>query len=190
MTNADDIISINKNIWNILKTDEFSIETLCRNLGISVNLAKLLNIRNVSYSEASNFLNPKLSTLMPNPSILKDMDKASLRIANAIINQEKIGIIGDYDVDGATSTSVMNLFLNYVGIKTLIHVPEREEGYGPSDIAFKEFEDFGANLVLTLDCGTSAFDILDTHAQNIDIIVLDHHEAEMKLPKIYGIIIM
>ena len=188
MTNADDIISINKNIWNILKTDEFSIETLCRNLGISVNLAKLLNIRNVSYSEASNFLNPKLSTLMPNPSILKDMDKASLRIANAIINKEKIGIIGDYDVDGATSTSVMNLFLNYVGIKTLIHIPEREEGYGPSDIAFKEFEDFGANLVLTLDCGTSAFDILDTHAQNIDIIVLDHHEAETRLPKVYAVV--
>ena len=83
---------------------------MCQHLGISVNLAKLLLLRNITEPQVKNFLNPKLSTLMPDPSILKDMDKAANRIADAIVNNQKIAIIGDYDVDGATSTSVMRLF--------------------------------------------------------------------------------
>jgi single-stranded-DNA-specific exonuclease len=125
---------------------------------------------------------------MPNPSILKDMDRAAERIAQSIINNEKIAIIGDYDVDGATSTSVMRLFLTYLGIKTAVHIPEREEGYGPSTIAFDEFRDFEANLVITVDCGTTAFDILDEAGKEFDIIVIDHHEAETKLPKVYAVV--
>ena len=104
-------LSINGNIWNILEVNERQTEILCQNLRISPHLAKLLNLRNITEAEANNFLNPKLSNIMPNPSLLKDMDKASQRIATAIMNNQKIAIIGDYDVDGATSTSVMNLFL-------------------------------------------------------------------------------
>ena len=181
-------LSINKNIWNIIETDERQTEILSQNLGISLNLAHMLNIRKIKQEDITNFLSPKLSNLMPNPSILKDMDKAAVRIADAIINHEKIAIIGDYDVDGATSTSVMKLFLNYLKAETIVHIPEREEGYGPSTLAFNEFRDFGATLVLTLDCGTSAFDILDTEATNFDIIVLDHHEAETRLPKVYAVV--
>lgn len=185
---TNNTLSLNGNIWNILDANELQIEVLSRELKISTNLAKLLFLRNITLKEAPHFLNPKLSSLMPNPSILKDMDKASTRIADAIINKQKIGIIGDYDVDGATSTSVMRLFLNYVGAQTIVHIPERDEGYGPSDIAFSEFQDFKAELVLTLDCGTSAFEILDKHSPNVDIIVLDHHEAETKLPKVYAVV--
>ena len=181
-------LSINGNIWNILEVNERQTEILCQNLRISPHLAKLLNLRNITEAEANNFLNPKLSNIMPNPSLLKDMDKASQRIATAIMNNQKIAIIGDYDVDGATSTSVMNLFLTSLGVKTIIHIPERDEGYGPSKIAFDEFRDFKADLVLTLDCGTSAFDILDQEAKNFDIIVLDHHEAETRLPKVFAVV--
>lgn len=181
-------LSLGGNIWNVASPDERQTELLCSHLGISVNLAKLLLIRGINQHSASLFLNPKLATLMPNPSILKDMDKASTRIADAIINKQKIAIIGDYDVDGATSTSVMRLFLMNLGIQTAVHIPEREEGYGPSKIAFDEFRDFGADLVITVDCGTSAFDILDEEGKNFDIIVLDHHEAETKLPKVYAVV--
>ena len=104
-------LSFGGNIWNIAKTDERQTETLCRQLGISVHLAKLLLLRGLNIENIPLFLNPKISALMPDPSILKDMDKAADRIANAIINQQKIAIIGDYDVDGATSTYVMRLFL-------------------------------------------------------------------------------
>ena len=184
----NDTLSLGGNIWNLADIDERQAELMCQHLGISVNLAKLLLLRNITEPQVKNFLNPKLSTLMPDPSILKDMDKAANRIADAIVNNQKIAIIGDYDVDGATSTSVMRLFLTYLGIKTAVHIPERDEGYGPSDIAFQEFTDFGADLVLTLDCGTTAFDILDKYAEQFDIITLDHHEAETRLPKIYAVV--
>ena len=181
-------LSIGGNLWNVLPTNERQIEILCQKTGISTHLATILSQRNIPYQDVENFLNPKISTLMPNPSILKDMDKASQRIAKAIINKEKIGIIGDYDADGATSTSVMRLFLTYLGAETFVHIPEREEGYGPSHLAFEEFQNFGATLVITVDCGTSAFEILEAHNQEFDIIVIDHHEAETKLPKVHAVV--
>ncbi len=181
-------LSSGGNVWKISAANDRLTELLCRQLGVSVHMGKLLLLRGLSAENAPLFLNPKISALMPNPSILKDMDKASERIAEAIINNQKIAIIGDYDVDGATSTSVMRLFLTYCGIETAVHIPEREEGYGPSALAFREFTDFGADLVITVDCGTSAFEILDKAAENFEIIVLDHHEAETRLPKVYAVV--
>ena len=144
--------------------------------------------RGITPETADAFLNPKLSTLMPDPYVLKDMEKAAERIAEAVIKHQKIGIIGDYDVDGATSTSVLRLFLTYLGIETAVHIPEREEGYGPSTLAFQEFADFGADLVITVDCGTTAFSVLNDAAGKFEIIVLDHHEAEVLLPKVYAVV--
>ena len=181
-------LSLGGNIWNIAQPDERTTEMLCQHLGLTPNMAKLLNIRNIPESDIQNFLNPKLSTMMPNPSILKDMDKAAERLAEAIIKHQKVAIIGDYDVDGATSTSVLRLFLTYCGLETAVHIPEREEGYGPSTLAFEEFSAFGADLVVTVDCGTSAFEVLDEAGKNFEIIILDHHEAETKLPKVYAVV--
>ena len=181
-------LSLGGNIWNLAETDERREELMCLHNDLSPFMAKLLLLRNIAESAVPTFLNPKLSTLMPDPSILKDMDKAATRIADAIIKHQKIAIIGDYDVDGATSTSVMRLFLTYLGIETAVHIPERDEGYGPSDLAFQEFTDFGADLVITVDCGTSAFEILDKAAENFEIIILDHHEAETRLPKVYAVV--
>ena len=135
-------LSLGGNVWNLEQTDERQTQLLCQQTNISIHLAKLLLLRGITEQQVPAFLNPKLSSLMPDPSILKDMDKAAKRIAEAIINHQKIAIIGDYDVDGATSTSVLRLFLTYLGIKTAVHIPEREEGYGPSELAFQEFSDF------------------------------------------------
>lgn len=188
MENSAENLSLGGNVWNLAEVDERQIELLCQRRGLSVQMAKLLLLRHIAENDIDCFLNPKLATTMPNPSLLKDMDKAAERIADAIINHQKIGIIGDYDVDGATSTSVLRLFLTYQGVETAVHIPEREEGYGPSELAFKEFSDFGADLVVTVDCGTSAFEVLDKAAENFEIIVLDHHEAETKLPKVYAVV--
>lgn len=181
-------LSVNGNIWNLAQTDERQTELFCLHTGISPHLAKLLMLRHIQENQVEGFLAPKLATLMPDPNLLKDMDKAAQRIAEAIIKHQKIAIIGDYDVDGATSTSVLRLFLTYLGIETAVHIPEREEGYGPSELAFQEFSDFGADLVITVDCGTSAFEILDHAAETFEIIILDHHEAEAKLPKVYAVV--
>ena len=181
-------LSLSGNLWNIAACDEYKTEQMCRQLGISPHLAALLTQRGITPETADAFLNPKLSTLMPDPYVLKDMEKAAERIAEAVIKHQKIGIIGDYDVDGATSTSVLRLFLTYLGIETAVHIPEREEGYGPSTLAFQEFADFGADLVITVDCGTTAFSVLNDAAGKFEIIVLDHHEAEVLLPKVYAVV--
>ena len=126
---------------------------------------------------------------MPDPYCLKDMKIAAQRLAKAISTSEKIGIIGDYDVDGATSTSVLRKFLEANGIIPSIHIPEREEGYGPSRQAFDEFKAQGINLVVTVDCGTTAFDVFDyAVSENFEVIVLDHHEAEVMLPKVCAVV--
>ena len=188
MDNLAKNLSLGGNVWNLAETDERQTEILCQRCNISSPMAKLLLLRDIKEPDILNFLTPKLATSMPNPSTLKDMDKAATRIADAIMKHQKIGIIGDYDVDGATSTSVLRLFLTYQGVDTAVHIPEREEGYGPSELAFKEFSDFGADLVVTVDCGTSAFEILDNAAKDFEIIVLDHHEAETRLPKVYAVV--
>lgn len=186
-TNKENL-SLSGNVWNLAETNERQEELLCLHTGVSPYMAKLLLLRDIPEAAVATFLNPKLSALMPDPYILKDMEKAAERIADAIVSHQKIAIIGDYDVDGATSTSVMRLFLTYLGIETAVHIPERDEGYGPSELAFQEFTDFGADLVITVDCGTSAFEILDRAAENFAIIVLDHHEAETRLPKVYAVV--
>lgn len=182
-------ISLGGNIWKLAAVDESLAERMSLAYNLPPALAHLLCVRNIAFNEVNNFINPKLQNLMPEPYVLKDMQKAAERVAKAVESGEKIAIIGDYDVDGATSTSELVRFFKAVGISPQVHIPSREEGYGPSDWAFSEFEAAGAKLVITIDCGTTAFDVLNrAAAKGFEIIVIDHHEAEAKLPDIYAVI--
>lgn len=184
----DSNISLGGNLWNLPQVDEnlcAQIADLCK---VSPSVARVLCLRGIGLREAEDFLNPKIQKLMPDPSVMKDAEKAAARIADAIEKKEQIAIIGDYDVDGATSTSILTRFFRQVGIEPLIHIPSREEGYGPSDLAFAEFKEGGATLVITIDCGTTAFEVLNKAAADVDIIVIDHHEAEAKLPQVYAVV--
>ena len=187
--NLDNNISLGGNLWQVASVDERLAEILVQKYGLPILIAKIIALRGITSDDVINFLDPKISTLMPDPHVLKDMQKAAERIADAIIENQKIAIIGDYDVDGATSTSVMKLFLRSVGIEPDIHIPDRDEGYGPSKQAVDDFKNKGADLLLTLDCGTTAFEPLEyATSLGIDVVVLDHHEAEVKLPKIYALV--
>ena len=187
--NLDNNISLGGNLWQVASVDERLTEILVQKYGLPILIAKIIALRGITPDDVINFLDPKISTLMPDPHVLKDMQKAAERIADAIIENQKIAIIGDYDVDGATSTSVMKLFLRSVGIEPDIHIPDRDEGYGPSKQAVDDFKNKGADLLLTLDCGTTAFEPLEyATSLGIDVVVLDHHEAEVKLPKIYALV--
>lgn len=182
-------LSLGGNIWKSAAVDEGMAERMSLAYNLSPALAHLLCVRKIAFNEVNNFINPKLQNLMPDPYVLKDMQKAAERVAQAVENGEKIAIIGDYDVDGATSTSELVRFFKAVGINPQVHIPSREEGYGPSDLAFSEFEAAGAKLVITIDCGTTAFDVLNrAAAKGFEIIVIDHHEAEAKLPDIYAVV--
>ena len=181
--------SLNGCLWKVIPCDDRKAELLSQKFGLPPLVAQILVQRGIGPDETPSFLDPKIQSLMPNPFVLKDMEKAAKRIAEAIIKKQKVAIIGDYDVDGATSTSVLRLFLENVGVEPLIHIPERDEGYGPSVMAVDEFLAAGADLVITVDCGTTAFEPLEYATQKgLEVIVIDHHEAEALLPKVYAVV--
>lgn len=181
--------SLGGNLWKILNADERATELLVQKYNLPYIAARILALRGVMAEDVPGFLEPKIQVLMPDPAVLKDMEKAAVRIAEAVVKKQKIAIIGDYDVDGATSSAVLRLFLEAVGIEPDVHIPEREEGYGPSIRAVDDFKAKGAELLITTDCGTTAFEPLEyAVSQGMDVIVIDHHEAEAKLPGIYAVV--
>lgn len=172
-----------------MPVDERRAELIAQRFALPLPVARIIASRGIPVDDVANFINPKLQNLIPDPFCMKDMEKAAKRIAEAIVKKQKVAIIGDYDVDGATSSSVLRLYLESVGIEPEIHIPERDEGYGPSRQAFDEFAALGAELVITVDCGTTAFDVFDyAGSLNIPVIVLDHHEAEVRLPEVYAVV--
>ena len=181
--------SLGGNIWKMRPFSERLAEQISQRYQLPYLVSTILAGKGIDVDSVPDFIAPKMQRLMPDPYCLKDMEKAAERIASAIETGEKIGIIGDYDVDGATSTSVLRLFLESNGIKPYVHIPERDEGYGPSKMAFDEFAAQGVNFVITVDCGTTAFEVFDYAVEKgFEVITLDHHEAEVKLPKIYALV--
>ena len=118
------------------------------------------------------------------------MEKSTFRTIKAIKNNEKIGILGDYDVDGATSTALLGRYFDEINISYEIYIPDRKlEGYGPSIKGFDKLINSKSKIIFTVDCGTLSFDAIDyAKNKNIDVIVLDHHQSEINLPKAHSII--
>ena len=175
--------------WQLTESDERLSRLLSQRFGLSDLVAKILTARGIDENSAASFLNPTLKKDLPNPITLIDMEKAANRMADAIINKEPIGLMGDYDVDGATSTALLKMFLEELGIRVYTFIPEREDGYGPSAAKMKEFYEAGCRVVATLDCGTTAFEQIEAgQVLGLDIIILDHHDAEKILPKAYAVV--
>ena len=153
-------------------------------------VAKLLSIRKIKKEEVKSFLEPSIKNILPNPFILKDMDKAIDRTVAGIINKETIGIFGDYDVDGATSTAILGQYFRSLKNNFHIHIPDRKkEGFGPNEKAFLKFANQGVNLIFTVDCGTLSFEPINfANNKNIDVIILDHHQSEINLPNAHSIV--
>ena len=118
------------------------------------------------------------------------MVKTSVRTLEAVEKKEKIGIFGDYDVDGATSTALLGKYFSELKISYEIYIPDRrKEGYGPSVKSFEELIKKGVKIIFTVDCGTLSFKAIDyAKKNNIDVIVLDHHQSEVNLPNAYSVI--
>jgi len=112
------------------------------------------------------------------------MDVAVERLQRAIQDKERIAVFGDYDVDGATSASMLIRFFRSIGLEIGQYIPDRiKEGYGPNRDALLKLKEAGADVVLTVDCGITAFDPLSTAQEaGLDVIVIDHHKADTDLP--------
>ncbi len=186
-----EISSLNNYRWQLPIFDERLITTIIQKYDLPDVIAKIISTRNIPFDEIQNYLNPQLKTLMPSPFIMKDMDRAVTRMVKAIYNNESIGIFGDYDVDGATSTSVLYRFLYDIGLRNIfIHIPDRQqEGYGVNKQGLKELKDKGVSLVVSVDCGITGFAAIDEgNNMGLDIIVMDHHEAETKIPNAVAVV--
>lgn len=153
-------------------------------------VGRLLASRNITLEEAPHFLNPSLKNLLVDPSHLLDLTNALQRIVQAIKEKEKICIFGDYDVDGATSTALLYRYFKQIGIQVDFYIPDRlQEGYGPNIPALEKLHQSGAHLIITVDCGTTSHEPLQmAKSIGLDVIVIDHHIGEPKLPSAIAIV--
>ncbi len=153
-------------------------------------VARVMAGRGVAADDAPAFLTPSVKTLMPDPSVLTEMDKAAARIADAVMAAENIAIFGDYDVDGASSSALLARFLRHQGLDPRIYIPNRIfEGYGPNVEAMKSLAAGGARLVVCVDCGSTSFDALEAaRGLGLSVVVLDHHEVGVSLPPAEAIV--
>ncbi len=152
--------------------------------GLDGNLARLIAGRGVEIDDALRYLDPTVRDLMPDPDTLTDMKVAVGRLAEGVTSGEAISLFGDYDVDGATSSALMQRYLRLCGIDAPIYIPDRQtEGYGPNPNAIGELAARGTRLLVTLDCGSTSFDALQTAADlGLETIVIDHHQCGAVLP--------
>lgn len=148
-------------------------------------VGRLLAARGIGIEAAADFLDPTLRALLPDPSRLTDMDVAAERLAHAARTNETVGVFGDYDVDGACSSALIVTLMQMLGCTVVHHVPDRMlEGYGPNAPALTSLVERGARVIVCVDCGTAAGDVLSTLHGRADTIVLDHHKADGAPPRI------
>jgi single-stranded-DNA-specific exonuclease len=158
---------------------------VAQRLALPEIVGRLLAGRGIDIEAAADFLEPTLRALMPDPSLLRDMDAAAARLARAVTHHETVGVFGDYDVDGAASSALMVRFLRGLGCRVEYHVPDRTtEGYGPNAPALRALVGRGVTLIVCVDCGTAAADALACMQGAADVIVLDHHKSEGPPPPV------
>ena len=146
---------------------------------------KILMRRGIkSDDDITMFLNPSIKEYMPDPFVLQDMCKAVNIIADALENNQKIAIYGDYDVDGITSTAIMIKYLKLLGADVIWHLPTREgEGYGLNNDAVQDIANTGVKLMITVDCGISGNnEIAFAKSLGMKVVVTDHHSPDNQLP--------
>ena len=183
-------ISVSGKSWIFKKFNSSDISSYLENYSVTEIVAKLISIRKKNIDDVSMFLNPKIKNLLPNPLHLKDMEVAVERTYRSILSNDFIGIFGDYDVDGASSTALLSRYFLSIKQKIKTYIPDRQkEGYGPNNIGFKNLINNNVKIIFTVDCGTLSFEPIEfAKNMNVDVIVLDHHQSDTKLPKACAIV--
>ena len=184
------LTSVKGKKWIFKKFDDADIKKYSENLSISEIVAKLISIRKKNINNVDLYLNPTIKNLLPNPSLLKDMNVAIERVYKSILNHEPIGVFGDYDVDGASSTALLVKFFLSINQKIKTYIPDRmKEGYGPTTNSFNSLIKSGSKIIFTVDCGTSSFEAIEfAQKKSVDVIVLDHHQTNITLPKAHAVV--
>jgi single-stranded-DNA-specific exonuclease len=176
--------------WLFKQYDENYAKKIYETFHFSEILSKIISIRKIELDQIENFINPTIKKNIPNPNSIKDMGIATNAIIFHIQNKNIIGIFGDYDVDGATSTAILAKYFKHINQPFELLIPDRiKDGYGPTEKGFDLLIDKGSKLIISTDCGTSSFDaILHAKNKNVETIVLDHHQGDIKLPEATAIV--
>jgi len=172
------------------KTSQAAIEKLGKEINVNPTLANMLINRGVeSFEQAKDYFRPSLSQLH-DPFLMKDMDAAVNRIEQAVKNQEKILVYGDYDVDGTTAVALMYSFLKGFYPQVDFYIPDRyKEGYGISERGVRFAAENGFSLVIALDCGIKAIDKVKLAKElGVDFIICDHHTPGDRLPEAVAVL--
>jgi len=158
--------------------------------GLPELLARIVAGRGIEAEEVETFLDPTVKRLMPDPSAITAMDPAAARLADAVEQRESVAIFGDYDVDGATASALLASYLRQAGIEAHIYIPDRIfEGYGPNVPAIRTLAERGTKLLVTVDCGTTSFEpLVEASRLGLDVIVIDHHQADEQLPPALAVV--
>src|ERR1700683_258987 len=153
-------------------------------------LARVLAGRNIDVDGVDAFLDPTIKRAMPDPHVLAGMREAAGRAAASFRRADSFGFLGAYAVTDATSAAVLARFLRHGGIEPIIHIPDRLfEGYGPNVEAVRALAARGATLLVTVDCGTTSIEPLsEAKALGMDVVVIDHHQADEALPPAVAIV--
>jgi len=178
-----------KKQWVIRPPDDRSAQ-LAKSLKVSPLLAQVLINRGLTDAQsASVFLRPKLTQLI-DPAEMPGMEPAVQRIKQAIANKEKITVYGDYDVDGITGVAILWQLLTLLGADVDYYIPHRiDEGYGLNAKAIRTLAKSGSKLLVTVDCGVTAFSSAELTGQlGLDLIITDHHQPDPELPKAVAIV--
>lgn len=177
-------------VWSERRVDEVRALSIAQRLDLPDVVARVLAARGLSADDAAGFLEPRLRDCLGDPSVLLDLERAAQRLAAAALDGEPVGILADYDVDGATAAALAVRWLRGHGIEAAVEIPCRlEDGYGPNTAALDRLAEQGCQLVLCLDAGTTAFAPL-AHAadQGQEVVVVDHHVAQDRLPEAHALV--
>ena len=176
-TNFKNIKSISNNTWCYKPINNELKNQVKKDLDIEKITASILANRGIEGPDLAIFLDHTLKNNMPDPALINDMEKAIKRISHAVLNKEPIGIIGDYDVDGLVSASILFKYLQPYCPVT-VKIPDRfNDGYGPNLRFLEEFEQSNINLIITVDCGSNSVDLI-SKKNDLDIIIFDHHQTD------------
>ena len=187
--NPERNISVKHQYWIEKKIDSEKEKNYV-DKGIDPIFAKLLILRSIDIDNFEKYFNPKIRDNLPDPYIIDEMELATKKIIECIKEKKKIGIFGDYDVDGTTSTVLLSKYFQEIGAEFEFYIPDRlKEGYGPSIQSFAKMIDNNCKLIITLDCGTSALEeILFSKKKNVEVIVVDHHKEGAEVPQAYALV--
>ena len=172
--------SIKGNYWAYQKPSINFVEKIKSSFNLSNIIASIVANRNIDDKKLDYFLNPTLKNNLPDPSTLKNMDSSIKILLEKIFKNNTLGILGDYDVDGATSTAILFKYFEFIGVNAEIYIPDRiKDGYGISKNSIDHFFRKKVNLLVSLDCGTNDAEFIAyAREKGIEIIVIDHHEVK------------